>query len=232
VVVGGTVVVVVTGTAVAVVVTGAFTETAGGGAVVVVVAGASVVGVTTGIVVDVVVDVVVVGAIVVDVVDVVDVVVDVVGAGATVVDVVVDAMVVDDGFDDSTTACVVCSVGTDPESPNAGTTRMARRIATNAKRTRDSDRGFMRALTRWRWTRNRNPQVRSHPPWPVRRTQCTERVSQASIAGETLPLSVADGPVFGRAHELRVLPESACWVAGLRCHPDGTSRLRLLLVDQ
>lgn len=179
VVVGGTavVVVVVTGGAVLVVVTGAFTVTAAGGAVVVGMEGASVVRVAAGSVVEVVVDVVIVGAIVVDVV------VDVVEIGATVVEVAVDAMVVDDGIDDSTMACVVCSVCTDPESPNAGTTRMARRIATNAKRTRESDQGFMRALTRWRWTQNRNPQVQSHPPWPIRRPQCTERFSQASIAG-------------------------------------------------
>lgn len=171
---------VVVGGATVVVVTGAFAAAAAGGTVVVVVEGVLVVVLDTGIVVDVVVDVVVVDP------AVVDVVVGAVLDGATVADVVVDAMVVDDGIDDSTTVCVVFSVGADPDSPNAGTTRMAERIATNAKRTRDSDRGFMRALARWRWTRNRNPQVRSHPPWPVRGPQCTERFPQAPIARKTL----------------------------------------------
>jgi hypothetical protein len=82
----------------------------------------------------------VVGVVVVVVVGttVVDVVVDVVVSGATVVEMAV--VVVDDAVGDTATASGACSDGVVMESPNAGMTRTAERIATNAMRTRDNDR--------------------------------------------------------------------------------------------
>ncbi len=131
-VVGVTVVVVTVGGTV-VVVTGVFTVAAAAGAAVVV-GGAFVVVVTTWVVV--------VGA------TVVDVVVDVVVTGTAVVLVLVDVVVVDGEFRDAATTSGAGSGTVVPGSPNAGTMTTAERIATNASRMRDNDRGFMRALVR------------------------------------------------------------------------------------
>lgn len=143
----GSVVVVVVGvgTVVAVVTGGAVVVVVGAGAFAVAATGTVVVVVTAGTVV------VVVGATVVVVV-----------VGTTVVEVVVNG--VDDGIDPAETASVASSGGVVPESPNAGTTRTAVRIATNASTTRDNDRGFMRASVRGQWTPDRDSQVRSAPP--------------------------------------------------------------------
>jgi hypothetical protein len=132
----GTVVVVITGGTVVVVVTWDFTVAAVGGDVVEVVDGAFVVVVAAGVVV------VVVGA------TVVDVVVDVAATGTTVVEVVVVMVVVDDVVGDAATTSGACPDSVILEAPGAGMTRTAERIATNATRTRDNDRSFMRALAR------------------------------------------------------------------------------------
>lgn len=157
----GSVVVVVVGVGrVVVVVTGGVVVT-GAAVVVVVGAGAFAVAATGTVVVGVEVAVVVVvtaGTVVV----VVGATVVVVVVGTTVAEMVVD--VVDDRVDSAETASAVGSGGVVPESPSAGTTRTAVRIATNASRTRDNDRGFMRALVRGQWTPDRDPQAPSAPP--------------------------------------------------------------------